>query len=1026
MSDMSWTKSQQMAIEAGEGNFLVSAGAGSGKTAVLTERVYRLVRDHEENPAKGASISNILVLTFTNKAAAEMKNKVRKKILSDPLTKHLAGEVEGSSIMTFDAFAHQLVSRYHYAIGVKEKIDVVDESVFEVEKNRILDEILAERYAAKDPEVLSFLKAYCVKDDEKLRQLALDTLDLSERESDSDSFYDEFEERYYGSNHVDFLIRTLESLVKERLEDIRKRTSDYEDSDIADDDRAFLDPIIDVKDFDALLKKLSENPKYPRKKSRKKGDPETGDGYLHASLNDEYKGACGLVSGLGDSATMRKRYLATRPYVMVGVRIAKELASRLLKRKKEASMYSFADIAAFARQITLLPIEGAEIKRKYRYVMIDEYQDTNDLQESFIKALSGGKNVFVVGDIKQSIYGFRNANTELIASKSEAYALHKGGELITLAENFRSRQEILGDINFIFLPIMSKRLGGVDYARGQSLLYGNKSYDLRSGHPEGIEVYSYKQDGTFSDEEAEARLIAADILQKVSSGYKLLRTKKGEKPCLSPAGWGDFAILPRTKSSFDTYRRVFLEAGIPLVVTGKGDASGLDVSLVYRQFISLFAHIDEEGYEAKNRRSYLSIKRSFLYEEKDPDLYADLKSGSYLRSDLFNDIREERKNLGNISLRALSEWVIDHFRFLERLLVVADVKDNYAQLRKFVDLSASLDRFGTSPAEFDKYFDDVENYEVEMPLESASVNPDSVSLMSIHASKGLEFKVVYVPEESKRFNIKDSIGLFLDDGGYGVAVPLFDGSDNVRTVLHSLITEKKRNEIESESLRLYYVALTRAEEKLILLRKESKDGIDNPTYSANCFRGFLDMSGFGKPVEKAVVPLTKISQGTVETKAVSLTFGSVNEAGIPATKVRPSKESLEPSNEGALEYGSRLHRYLELADFKTKDVSWIADESDRKKIEKVLSLPLFAHLEEAEVMHEYAYYDEKNDVNGSIDLLILYKDKAVIVDYKSRSIDDPAYERQVEAYASYLRAVTGLPVEKYLLSINEARLRALQ
>src|SRR5574344_269134 len=147
MSDAKWTASQLEAINAGDGNFLVAAGAGSGKTAVLTERVFRLVKDHEDDPSKGASLNSLLVLTFTNKAAAEMKDKVRKKIMAEPRLSHLSGEVEGASIMTFDAFAHELVSRYHYAIGVSGSIDVADASVFEVERNRLLDEILEERYA---------------------------------------------------------------------------------------------------------------------------------------------------------------------------------------------------------------------------------------------------------------------------------------------------------------------------------------------------------------------------------------------------------------------------------------------------------------------------------------------------------------------------------------------------------------------------------------------------------------------------------------------------------------------------------------------------------------------------------------------------------------------------------------------------------------------------------------------------------------------------------------------------------------
>jgi hypothetical protein len=174
-----------------------------------------------------------------------------------------------------------------------------------------------------------------------------------------------------------------------------------------------------------------------------------------------------------------------------------------------------------------------------------------------------------------------------------------------------------------------------------------------------------------------------------------------------------------------------------------------------------------------------------------------------------------------------------------------------------------------------------------------------------------------------------------------------------------------------------------------------------------------------------VAPFSKNALAAPEGE-VSFDFRSISCPLTLQTHVRPSKETLEPVDEGALEYGVRLHRYLELVDFTSKDVSWIMDPREKALVERVLSLPLFAAMKEAKVFHEYAFYDENNDVHGSIDLLIVFPTKALIVDYKSRSIDDPAYEKQVEAYAAYIRSATGLPVEKYLLSLSEGRLRALQ
>jgi len=198
MSDTKWTASQLQAIEAGEGNFLVAAGAGSGKTAVLTERIFRLVSEHAADPRRGAGLESLLVLTFTEKAAAEMKDKVRKRILSESSLRHLSGEVEGAAIMTFDAFARKLVSRYHYALRINEALDVADGSVFEVERNRLLDEILDEEYAKGNPTLLSFVEHYCIKDDETLRSFVLSCDALGDHKADKEGFLRDYDATYFS------------------------------------------------------------------------------------------------------------------------------------------------------------------------------------------------------------------------------------------------------------------------------------------------------------------------------------------------------------------------------------------------------------------------------------------------------------------------------------------------------------------------------------------------------------------------------------------------------------------------------------------------------------------------------------------------------------------------------------------------------------------------------------------------------------------------------------------------------------
>ena len=1026
MSDTKWTDSQRLAIEAGAGNFLIAAGAGSGKTAVLTERIFRLVSEHDADPNCGAGLDSLLVLTFTEKAAAEMKAKVRRRILSEPTLRHLSGEVEGAAIMTFDAFARKLVSRYHYALGINEAIDVADGSVFEVERNRLLDEILEEEYAKGNPALLSFVEHYCIKDDETLRSFVLSCDALSDHKADKEGFLRDYDATYFSDGYIASALKEYEDYLRESLRQLSDQAASlYANPDQSEAEEAFLAALLSHPDFDFLLKAFEEAAPYPGKIRAKKGEAPNGDKDVHDELKERYAEIASSASAFSDAKTLKERYLLTKPYIDLVLLLTRELNRRLDQRKKEAGMYSFADIATMARKIVALPEIGEEIRQKYRFVMIDEYQDTNDLQEAFISSLSQGRNVFAVGDIKQSIYLFRNANPSLFAAKRQAYSKGEGGELITLSENFRSREEILADINKIFSPIMRENLGGIDYRKGQALLYGNQSYETKGSADSHVEVFSYEKNPLMANDETEARLIAEDILAKKCSGYQVLaKGVKGQAPTLRPVDWGDFAILSPTKTKFDVFVKVFLEAGIPLQATDAGDALSLDVTMVYRRFVSLLAHLDEKGYEASNKHAYLSIMRSFLYGAKDPDLYAAVTSGKYLHSPLFETVRAMKKEAWKHSLKEVAEWILSEFHFADRLLLITDIKANYAQLRGFVDLAASLDRLGTSLTEYDEYFENAKNYEVGLPLETASDSPSVVSLMSIHASKGLEFKIVYVPGEATRFNLRDTYGAFLADDRYGLLMPLLDGGEP-RNIFHVLAKERKHQALVSEEMRLYYVALTRAEEKLILLKPQDEEGVSSGLKGPSSFKDFLLLSGFGHEVMKKVVPFERGTLAAPE-GAVSFDFRLISCPAKIQAHVRPSKESLEPLDEGALEYGVRLHRYLELTDFVSKDISWISDPRAKTILEKVLSLPLFASLEGAKIFHEYAFYDETNDVHGSIDLLILFPSKALIVDYKSRSIDDPSYEKQVEAYAAYIRRATGLPVEKYLLSLSEGRLRALQ
>jgi ATP-dependent exoDNAse (exonuclease V) beta subunit len=299
-----------------------------------------------------------------------------------------------------------------------------------------------------------------------------------------------------------------------------------------------------------------------------------------------------------------------------------------------------------------------------------------------------------------------------------------------------------------------------------------------------------------------------------------------------------------------------------------------------------------------------------------------------------------------------------------------------------------------------------------------------------------------------KVNLRDASGAFMVNPS-GIEIPLTMEEGNPFNVWHDLASNDESLAAISERVRLFYVALTRAEEKIIIVEetmknveirrvdatnilkityKQDEEGNDKSSASisgAKSFREFLALSGFPLVEEprEIKVPLEPYQAYQAEKEVPLPEFKSITVPAIPLAHERASKASLEPLDEGALAYGTRLHRLLQLVDFETKDTSFIADPEERAKIDKVLALPLFADVQKAEAYPEYAYYDEKEGVHGSIDLLLVYPEKEVVVDYKAKSIDDPAYAKQVGLYANYVKRSFGKDCETYLLSIIDARFK---
>jgi len=1030
---MAWSKAQQRAIDSREGQYLVSAGAGSGKTAVLTERIHRLVQEG------ACGLNEMLVLTFTNKAAHEMKERVRQAFKDDP---EKAAQVESAAITTFDAFALSLVKKYHFALHLDSDIQVMDEGLLSIEKRKILDEILNERYQENDPLFNDFVRHYAIKDDDKIVLMTLKILDYAELSGDKKLFFQTALEDYYNPLFVKESLERFAALLHGHLETLLSASKLYENPALADAEGSFLANFVALDGYDALYSGLVGQ-KYPTM-AAKKEERSSLDNALHSSLLKGFNGLRDDLTNFGDEKAETERLLSTKPYVKIWFDLAEELDARLSAYKAEKGAYSFSDIAYLASQVAQMKEIQPYLRGQYRYVMVDEYQDTSDLQQAFLSAIVGG-NFFAVGDVKQSIYRFRNANPEIFHETEILLTESAPDQLISLQDNFRSREEVLQDINDLFSQVMSADLGDVNYQNHQALNYGNLDFAPSKGEEHHAEILTYVKADAITKEECEARVIAEDIKGKLLAGYPVLAHSKTERSALRPCQPKDFAILIARKRDFQTYAKIFNEEKIPLAVSDDQDLSSQDVSALFLSFLRLPTVIDFNAQAEKH--CYASIMRSYLYEEDDETLYEDITTGRYKKSPLFEAIRAKKNALLYGGCAEGVRYFFKAYPFFDLLPRIGDVKANYERLISFLSFAEQFDHLGGSYSDFVLHFSEMKKYDVEFALSAGSDAGDSVHLMSIHASKGLQFPIVYSPDMKAGVNLSDASSSFMVNKT-GVEIPLTMEEGNPLNVWHYLSHNDESMAAISERVRLFYVALTRAEEKIILVEREEpnlaveridatnilkiryskdQDGNDKTTASLTgpkSFDDFLALSGVhfkSKHVE--ILPLSPYAAYREESPLPLPEFKRVDVQAKLIEKGHASKQSLEPLDEGALAYGTRLHRLLQLVDFSNKSTSFILDEGERKKIDAVLALDLFKDVDQAEAYSEYAFYDEEQEVHGSIDLLLIYPDKAEIIDYKAKSIDDPAYAKQLATYARYVERIFQKKTECYLLSIIEARVK---
>ena len=1010
------TPEQEKIKHHGKGNLLVSAGAGSGKTTILTKRIIHLIVN------ENIPLDRFLVLTFTNAAAQTMKDKVRAELLNHEKHRHLASEVDASFIMTFDAFALSLVKRYATELDLNNAVSIFDQTLLKIEKRLILNELFDELAAKQDEGFKKLIGEYVVKNDQTLMNFILTIDDQADLQVNKQSYFKHYVEQYFSKDHIQQGIMDLRLLVHHVLNLLIQEAQSIENKDDVENIVAHLKDLNRFESLDTIFARLSEEEStFPRAQNKQSEE----DKKIRLKIKKQLEKLTSL-SSLDSEKNAIDEYHLTKPYIETIIRILMELNGRLDAKKKRLNAYSFADIGKMATRLMEDKDRRETIRHLFDFIMIDEYQDTNDLQESFIKLIAND-NIMMVGDIKQSIYRFRNANSDIFKQKLARYQPYdepsiKNNVTILLSKNYRSRSTIIEGINSIFERIMSANYGGVDYGLGQALQYGQLDYE---GFPsdqleDGLETLIYEENPRYENAEIQAELIANHLINLMNNQATVVG-ENGKQKQAKPLAYQDVAILIDRKAKFKHYLNVFTKRGIPLRIAADQSLSDSDLFRVFRNVMEVI-----HGFHGQDisqiRQPLMSVLRSFLFEESDERLYL-LMSGQLTFSDFsaFPLVRQLVKDRTTYPLSQLVAKVFQDFEFETKMLKIEDIAGNHARMLQLFALATNLEKQEYDLKQWISFMEQADDMDIDLLIGEDRSSENAVTLMTIHKSKGLEFPVVYIPGTEAKFNIQELNANFLVSSRYGIMIPL-PHSAYPHTFFRHLVRHQGKMEALSEYIRLFYVATTRAKEKLIFLQSaNTSTPLSIPfAYSFNDFIHLSESKKIMKRIPSLEPLLPTFSIPTIEKQSIQLDTVDYPKTMLP---VKTSEKVFKTTvSDAVLDYGTYLHDLLFLVDFKTKDTSFIHNEKDQAIIKKILSLKEIANLS-GTILKEYAYLDETTQRVGIMDMVAIEGKKAIIIDYKTSDIANPSYDLQLSRYRDYLVTQGYETIEGYLISLVEAQVR---
>lgn len=923
---MKFTPEQQRVIELHNSNILVSAAAGSGKTAVFVERIIRMICDGEHP----VDIDRLLIVTFTNAAAAEMRERIAAGIAArleaDPGNEHIQKQsalLHNAQITTIDSFSLFLIRNHFNEIGLDPDFRVADEGEIKLLQQEVLAQLLEDAYAGQfvpeAPEQFhACVEYFCPGGRESVLEQHILNLSryagsfpwpaewLEERKNDyAAGDMEALVRSDYGIYLTERVNRVLQGCT-EKLREVKKLCElpdgPYMYGELTEAEIEQLERLTSCKDLKEQAAKVPAVT-FARLPSKKDDSVDPAKRELAKAIRNSVKDT---LSDLSESYFKTPLELAVeqgkacREPLRMLLDLVLEFDRRLLAAKQERHLIDFSDMEHYALQILLkrekveesggtgtdrtetkyriVPSDVAmEYRQYFQEILIDEYQDSNLVQEYLLSTISGEEegryNRFMVGDVKQSIYKFRLARPELFLEKYDTY--QETGDLcrIDLAKNFRSRIQVVDAVNDVFSRIMSREIGGIAYD-DKAALYPGAVYPAQEDPAYGSELLLIRKPEKGEREESgigeqhaegagvlvdydnvrqlEALAIAARIKQ-LKGSLKVMEKSTGE---LRPVRYSDMVILLRTTSGWDEeFKKILEQQGIPVYITSKtGYFGALEVQELLqflrvldnpRQDIPLFGVMQsvfggftqEEIAQIRSGGEGHSRKRMTLYEalkevaqigrtvEEGEEISAGESAGEEAelsqKADTFlQRIGHYRDLTPFTSIRDLLQRILDDYDYLNYVTALPTGSKRRANVEMLLTKASAFEKtsyFGLF--HFIRYMEQLEKYDVDYgEADTLDENADVVRIMSIHKSKGLEFPVVFVSGLSKRFNMQDANQSLIVDMDLGVAVDYVDSVRRIKnkTLRRAVLSAKMKEDNLAEELRVLYVALTRAREKLIL------------------------------------------------------------------------------------------------------------------------------------------------------------------------------------------------------------------